>query len=79
VSRKKVVRGPVWLAVFASLFVGVAAARIRYRSSEGIERLQTQWLAWAALLIPLGVVCFLAWGFVLGEPGDAVLAVVLAT
>ena len=72
-------RGPVWLAVFASLFVGVAAARSRYRSSEGIERLQMLWLAWAALLIPLGVVCFLAWGFVLGKPGDTVLAVMLAT
>jgi hypothetical protein len=33
----------------------------------------------AALLVPLGVVCFLVWGFVLGEPGDAVLAVLLAT
>ncbi len=72
-------RLPVWLAVFASLFVGVAAARSRYRSSKGIERLQMLWLAYAALLIPLGVVCFLVWGFVLGEPGDAVLAVLLAT
>ena len=30
------------------------------------------WLAYAALLIPLGVVCFLALGLVLAEPGDAV-------
>ena len=70
-------RLPVWLAVFASLVVGAAAARSRYRHSEGIERLQMLWLAYSALLIPLGVVCFLAWGFVIGEPGDAVLAVLL--
>ena len=72
-------RGPAWLAVFASLFVGAAAVRTRYRRSTGIERLQMLWLAYAALLVPLGVVCFLVWGLVLGEPGDAVLAVVLAT
>ncbi len=72
-------RGPAWLAVFASLFVGAAAVRTRYRRSTGIERLQMLWLAYAALLVPLGVVCFLVWGFVLGEPGDAVLAVLLGT
>ena len=63
-----------WLAMFASLFVGAAAVRSRYRRSKGIERLQMLWLAYAALLIPLGVVCFLVWGLVFGEPGDAVLA-----
>jgi signal transduction histidine kinase len=72
-------RGPAWLGVFASLFFGAAAVRTRYRRSTGIERLQMLWLAYAALLVPLGVVCFLVWGFVLGEPGDAVLAVLLAT
>ena len=72
-------RGPAWLAVFASLFVGAAAVRTRYRRSTGIERLQMLWLAYAALLVPLGVVCFLVWGFVLGQPGDAVLAVLLGT
>lgn len=72
-------RLPVWLAVFASLFVGAAVVRSRYRHSRGIERLQMLWLAYAALLIPLGVVWFLVWGFVFGEPGDAVLAVLLAT
>ena len=35
------------------------------------------WLAYAALLIPLGVVCFLVWGLVFGEPGDAVVAFLL--
>ena len=72
------VRLPIWLAVFASLFVGAAAARARYKRSKGIERLQMLWLAYAALLIPLGVVCFLVWGFVFGEAGDGALAFLLA-
>jgi signal transduction histidine kinase len=71
-------RLPIWLAVFASLFVGAAAAGTRYRRSKGIERLQMLWLAYAALLIPLGVVCFLVLGFVSGEDGDAALAFLLA-
>ncbi len=71
-------RLPTWLAVFASLFVGAAAAWRRYERSEGIERLQMLWLAYAALLIPLGVVLFLVWGFVFGEPGDAMLPFLLA-
>jgi signal transduction histidine kinase len=73
-----VLRLPIWLAVFASLFVGAAAARSRYKRSEGIERLQMLWLAYAALLIPVGVVCFLVLGIVFGEPGDAALAFLLA-
>ena len=71
------VRPLAWLSVFASLFVGVAAVRARYRRSQGIERLQLLWLAYAALLIPLGVVFFLLWALVLGEPGDAVVGFLL--
>jgi signal transduction histidine kinase len=70
-------RTVAWLAVFASLFVGAAAARIRYKRSAGIERLQMLWLAYAALLIPLGVVCFLLWSVVFGGTGDAVVAFLL--
>jgi signal transduction histidine kinase len=66
-----------WLAMFAGLFVGAAAVRSRYKRSKGVERLQMLWLAYAALLIPLGVVCFLVWGFVFGEPGDAVVGFLL--
>jgi signal transduction histidine kinase len=66
-----------WLAMFAGLFVGAAAVRSRYKRSKGIERLQMLWLAYAALLIPLGVVCFLVWGLVFGEPGDAVVGFLL--
>jgi signal transduction histidine kinase len=72
-----VLRLAAWLAMFASLFVGAAAVRSRYRRSTGIERLQMLWLAYAGLLIPLGVVCFLVWGFVFGEPGDAVVGFLL--
>ena len=72
-ARSTSVEALAWLSVFASLFVGAAATRTRYRRSEGIERLQLLWLAYAAMLIPLGVVCFLLWGLVIGEPGDAVV------
>ena len=66
-----------WLAMFAGLFVGAAAVRSRYKRSKGIERLQMLWLAYAALLIPLGVVCFLVWSVVFGEQGDAVVGFLL--
>jgi signal transduction histidine kinase len=68
-----------WLSVFASLFVGVAAVRVRYRRSLGVERLQMLWLAYAALLIPLGAVWFLVWGLVFGDAGtgDAVVGFLL--
>ena len=70
-------RSFAWLSMFASLFVGAGAVRSRYKRSTGIKRLQMLWLAYAALLIPLGVVCFLLWGLLLGEPGDAVVALLL--
>ena len=68
-----------WLSVFASLFIGAAAIRVRYRRSLGVERLQMLWLAYAALLIPLGVVWFLVWSLVFGDAGtgDAVVAFLL--
>jgi signal transduction histidine kinase len=67
-----------WLGMFASLCVGAAAVLSRYRRSKGIERLQMLWLAYAALLIPLGVVFFLLWGLVVGEPGDATVGFLLS-
>jgi signal transduction histidine kinase len=71
-------RTAAWLGMFASLFVGAAAVRSRYKRSRGIERLQMLWLTYAALLIPLGVMFFLLWGLVVGEPGDATLGFLLA-
>ena len=55
---------PLWLGILASLFAGALAMRLRLRRSTGIERLQTMWLAWAAALIPLGLVlCAASWTF----------------
>jgi signal transduction histidine kinase len=55
---------PLWLGILASLFAGAYAMRLRLRRSTGIERLQTMWLAWAAALIPLGLVlCAASWTF----------------
>ena len=45
-----------WAGILASLFAGAAAMIVRLRRSSGIERLQTMWLAWSAVLIPLGLV-----------------------
>jgi signal transduction histidine kinase len=44
-----------WLGILGSLFAGALAIRLRLRRATGIERLQTLWLAWAAALIPLGL------------------------
>ena len=53
---------PFWLGILASLFAGVLAIVLRLRRSTGIERLQVLWLAWAAALIPLGLlVCAATW------------------
>jgi hypothetical protein len=55
---------PLWLGILASLFAGALAVRLRLRRSTGVERLQTMWLAWAAALIPLGLVlCAASWTF----------------
>ena len=45
----------LWLGILASLVAGALAMRLRLRRSAGIERLQTMWLAWAAALIPGGL------------------------
>ena len=80
-------RLPVWLAMFASLFVGAAAARVRYKRSQGVERLQLLWLVYAVSLIPLGVVVFLdsfdgngdaVVGFLLGMEAAVAIAVGVA-
>jgi len=53
---------PFWLGILAGLFGGALAIRLRLRRSTGIERLQTLWLAWAAALIPLGLLtCASGW------------------
>ena len=54
---------PLWLGIFGSLVAGAIAIRLRLRRSTGVERLQTLWVAWAACLLPLGLLtCFAGWG-----------------
>ena len=54
---------PLWLGILGSLIAGAIAIRLRLRRSTGVERLQTLWVAWAACLIPLGLItCFAGWG-----------------
>ena len=67
---------PFWLGILATLFAGLVAVRVRLRRSTGLERLQVLWLAWAAALIPLGLLFCLAWQFVSGL-GDALYAFLL--
>ena len=64
---------PLWLGILASLFAGALAIRLRLKRSRGVERLQTLWLAWAALLIPLGLVLCAAQWLVLEHFFDVVL------
>ena len=68
---------PLWVGILGSLIGGAIAIRLRLRRSTGVERLQTLWVAWAAGLIPLGLLtCFAGWG--VGIPfADIVLGLVL--
>jgi signal transduction histidine kinase len=64
---------PFWIGILASLFGGALAIRLRLKRSTGVERLQTLWLAWAAALIPLGLVLCAAQWLVLQHFFDVVL------
>ncbi len=53
---------PFWLGILATLIGGAVAIYLRLRRSSGVERLQTLWLAWAACLVPLGLLlCAVSW------------------
>ncbi|HSJ94680.1 MAG TPA: histidine kinase [Gaiellaceae bacterium] len=56
-----------WLGMLASLVAGAVAVALRLRRSSGIERLQTMWLAWAAALVPLGLLLCGAASLALGD------------
>ena len=58
---------PLWLGILGSLFAGAVAIRLRVRRSTGIERLQALWLAWAAALIPIGLLMCAAGWLVFGD------------
>jgi signal transduction histidine kinase len=64
---------PFWVGILASLFAGAFAIRLRLKRATGVERLQTLWLAWAAALIPLGLVLCAAQWLVLQHFFDVVL------
>jgi signal transduction histidine kinase len=64
---------PFWLGILGSLFAGALAIRLRLKRSAGTERLQTLWLAWAAMLIPLGLVLCAAQWLVLQHFLDVVI------
>ncbi len=68
---------PLWLGILGSLFAGAIAIRLRLRRSAGIERLQTLWLAWAASLIPLGLVFCAITHIAFGGPGSVLFAFLL--
>jgi signal transduction histidine kinase len=56
-----------WTGILASLIAGAVAMVLRYRRSTGIERLQTMWVAWSAVLIPLALLfCGLS-SWILGD------------
>ena len=58
---------PFWLGILGSLIGGAVAVVLRLRRSTGVERLQMMWLAWAAVLIPLGLLMCGASSWVLGD------------
>ena len=47
---------PFFLGIFASLIATAVAVVVRLRRADGVERQQMLWLAYAACLIPLGLI-----------------------
>jgi signal transduction histidine kinase len=63
---------PLWFGILGTLVAGAVSMVLRLRRSTGVERLQMMWLAWAATLIPLGLlVCVSSWTVV--GVADAIL------
>jgi len=56
----------LWFGILGSLIAGAVAIRVRLRRSSGTARLQTLWLAWAAALVPVGLLMCGLGAFVLG-------------
>jgi signal transduction histidine kinase len=68
---------PLWLGIVATLVAAAIAIRLRLRRSTGVERLQTLWIAWAASLIPIGLVVCLSVGWVIGLASSVVYPLLL--
>jgi signal transduction histidine kinase len=71
------IRVPFWLGILASLFAGAFAIWVRLRRSSGVERLQLLWLAWAASLIPVGLLLCALWELAFHGVGDVVFSFLL--
>jgi signal transduction histidine kinase len=56
-----------WLGILGSLVAGAVAMILRLRRSSGIERLQTMWVAWSAVLIPIALLMCGLSSWALGE------------
>jgi signal transduction histidine kinase len=63
------------LAVVASLVAAALAVRTRLRRSQGVERMQIKWLAYAAVLIPAAVVTSTIEGAIAGNDGPITVVV----
>ncbi len=57
---------PLWLGILATLIAGAVAVVLRFRRSQGVQRLQVKWLVWAVALIPLGLVVWVVSVVLLG-------------
>ena len=66
-----------WMLVAAALIASVASLVLRLRRAKDDERLQLLWIASAAALLALGVVCILAIPRLQGEEGTWVAALPL--
>jgi signal transduction histidine kinase len=63
-----------WAGLLASLFLGAAAMRARYRAGDAQQRRQVLWLAYGALLVPLWLGGGSLWSLLIGsiDPIDGV-------
>jgi signal transduction histidine kinase len=56
-----------WAGLLASLFLGAAAMRARYRAGDAQQRRQVLWLAYGALLVPLWLGGGSLWSLLIGS------------
>ncbi|MEN3284212.1 MAG: hypothetical protein V7607_5352 [Solirubrobacteraceae bacterium] len=63
-----------WAGLLASLFLGAAAMRARYRAGDAQQRRQVLWLAYGALLVPLWLGGGSLWSLLIGstDPIDGI-------
>jgi signal transduction histidine kinase len=69
----------LFLGLFASLIATAVAVVVRLRRADGVERRQMLWLAYAACLIPLGLLVCVVEAAVTGSSDHVTLALILST